>query len=396
MPYAKRHNGAIRLLLVDDDPDDYALTKEVVGEMPRGPYELEWVQDYEAGKAAINRGDHDVYLLDYRIGAKTGLDLVRETRGNTALGPMILLTGQSADDIDTAAMTAGAADFLEKGRLDAVVLERAIRYALRQWETEHALETKVAERTGKLAAANEALQESDRRKDDFLATLAHELRNPLAPIRNALEILRLAVGNPAAVEQSRQLMDRQVRHMVRLIDDLLDISRITRGKLRLAFAEVDLSDAIQDALEAAQPALDKAGLTVDAPRRPERFPVTADRVRLAQMLTNILANAAKYTERGGTVTVRTAADGDHYAVTVRDSGVGIPPELLPHIFDLFTQIDRTLNRAQGGLGIGLALVKRLAEMHGGTVTAHSDGAGQGAEFTLRLPLHPPEAATGGE
>ncbi len=392
MPYAKRRNGAIRLLLVDDDADDYALTKDIVAEMPRGPYELEWAQDYASGKAAIGRREHHVYLLDYRIGAKTGLDLVKETRGDIALGPMILLTGQTADEIDTAAMQAGAVDFLDKRGLDGVKLERAIRYALRQWDTEHELEVKVAERTHKLAAANEALQDADRRKDDFLATLAHELRNPLAPIRNALEILRLAAGNPAAVEQSRQLMDRQVRHMVRLIDDLLDISRITRGKLRLTLAEADLNDVIQDALEAAMPMLEKGQITVDAPRSPERMPITADRVRVAQMLTNILANAAKYTEAGGTVTVRAAATADHYVVTVRDTGVGIPPALLPHIFDLFTQIDRTLNRAQGGLGIGLALVKRLVEMHGGIVTAHSDGTGKGAEFQLRLPLAPPAAA----
>ena len=391
MSNTKRRNGVIRLLLVDDDPDDYALTKDIVAEMPRGPYELEWAKDYEEGRAAISRGEHHLYLLDYHIGAKTGLDLVRETRGDIALGPMILLTGHTADDIDTAAMQAGVADYLEKTGLDAVKLERTIRYALRQWETERELETKVAERTHKLAAANAALQDADRRKDDFLATLAHELRNPLAPIRNALEILRLAAGNPAAVEQSRQLMDRQVRHMVRLIDDLLDISRITRGKLRLSFAETDLNDVIQDALEAAMPMLEKGNITVDAPRAPEGMPITADRVRVAQMLTNILANAAKYTEAGGTVTVRATANADHYVVTVRDTGVGIPPELLPHIFDLFTQIDRTLNRAQGGLGIGLALVKRLAEMHGGIVTAHSDGIGKGAEFQLRLPLAPPAA-----
>lgn len=391
MPNARRLDGVTRLLLVDDDPDDYALTKEVVAEMPRGPYQLDWASDYETARAAIATGSHHVYLVDYRIGAKTGLDLVKETRGHSLRGPVILLTGQSEDEIDTAAMMAGASDFLEKSRLDAVVLERAIRYALQQWDIEQELESKVAERTRKLEAANEALLDADRRKDDFLATLAHELRNPLAPIRNALEILRLAQGNPAAVEQSRQMMDRQVRHMVRLIDDLLDVSRLARGKLRLAFSETDLNDLIQDALESANPMIQKAGLTLEAERHPDRLPIVADRVRVVQMLTNILGNAAKYTEPGGKVTLTTAVNPDHYVVTIRDTGVGIPPEMLPHIFDLFTQIDKTLNRSQGGLGIGLALVKRLVEMHGGFVTADSKGLGTGTEFQLRLPLKPPEA-----
>ncbi|WP_020471801.1 hybrid sensor histidine kinase/response regulator [Zavarzinella formosa] len=392
MSNARRPEGVIRLLLVDDDPDDYALTKEVVAEMPRGPYELVWVSDYESAKEAISKGDYHVFLIDYRIGAKTGLDLVKETQVHALHGPVILLTGQSEDEIDTAAMSAGASDYLEKNRLNAVVLERAIRFARRQWETEQELERKVAERTKKLEAANEALLDADRRKDDFLATLAHELRNPLAPIRNALEILRLAQGNPNAVEQSRQMMDRQVRHMVRLIDDLLDVSRLARGKLRLTFVEADLNEVMQDAIEAVLPIIQKAGLTLEAPRHPEKLPIVADRVRLVQMLTNILGNAAKYTETGGKVTMSAALNEDHYVITIRDTGVGIPPELLPKIFDLFTQIDRTLNRSQGGLGIGLALVKRLVDMHGGFVTAHSEGTGTGAEFQLRLPLKPPETS----
>ncbi len=368
----------IRLLLVDDDEDDYLLTREVVADMPTGRYTLDWESDYDRGVAAVRADSHDVYLIDYRIGARTGLDLMAETRGHPGRRPIILLTGQGELEVDRAAMQAGAADYLEKGRLDSKRLERAVRYALRQWATEQELEHKVAERTASLG-------EADRRKDEFLATLAHELRNPLAPIRNALEIMRLAGYTPAAAQAAHAMMDRQVRHMVRLIDDLLDVSRITRNKLKLTLEAVDLAEILADAADNVRPAVEKAGLTLTVAVPPGHLPVTGDRVRLAQVFANILANAAKYTEPGGHVKLSAALDGAEVVIQVTDTGVGIPTEVLPQIFDLFTQIDRTLDRAQGGLGIGLALVKRLVEMHGGKVTAASAGAGKGAEFTVRLP-----------
>ncbi len=377
--------GPVKLLLIDDDEDDYLLTKEVVADVPGGRYTLDWRPDYESGLAAVRTGEHDVYLVDYQIGAKTGLDLLAETARLKCGRPMILLTGQGEFEIDQAAMRAGAADYLEKAHLTPTLLDRAVRYAVRQWKTEQGLERKVTERTQKLAAANDALTEADRRKDEFLATLAHELRNPLAPVRNALEIMRLAGYTVAASQQCHAMMDRQVRHLVRLIDDLLDVSRITRGKLKLALEPVDLADVLADAIDTAKPMLDKAGLTFTADVPPGPYPVTADRVRLAQVFTNVLANAAKYTESGGTVILTAGRAGDAVTVTVRDTGVGIPPEVLPQIFDLFTQIDRTLNRSQGGLGIGLALVKQLVDMHGGRVTAASDGPGTGAVFTVTLP-----------
>ena len=379
----------VRVLLVDDDRDDYLLTRDLFAEIPGGRYTLDWVDDYAAGVAALCKGEHDVYLIDYRLGPKTGLELLAEAREKGCNGPVILFTGQSMWEIDLAAMEAGAADYLEKARLDATLLERSVRYALQQKRYEAELEWKVRERTAELAKVNEALRDADRRKDEFLATLAHELRNPLAPIRNALEIMRLAGENPAAVDQARQIMDRQVRQMVRLIDDLLDISRITRGKLQLTPERVAIGAVVEAALELSAPLIEKAGVTlaVDLPRTP--LWVVGDRVRLSQVLSNLLNNAAKYTEPGGSVSVSAAADGKWVAVRVADTGVGIPPDVLPHVFDLFTQVDRTLNRSQGGLGIGLALVKRLVELHGGTVSAASAGVGKGAAFEVRLPVAPP-------
>lgn len=377
----------VRLLLVDDDADDCLLTREIVSRIPRGRYTLDWVSDYDAGLEAVCKGEHDVYLIDYRIGARTGLELLRETRERTCAGPMILLTGQSAFEIDRAAMEAGAADFLEKGKLDHVLLERSIRYAILQDRTEKALEEKVAERTAKLEAANEALKEAARRKDEFLATLGHELRNPLAPIRNAIEIMRLSADRPQAIEQARLLMERQVGTMVRLINDLMDVARVTRGKLVVSPELLDLRGPLEDALEAVRPNADKAGIAIEHIRPPEPLSVNGDHVRLAQVFTNILSNAVKYTESGGKVVLTAAREDAQAVVRIKDTGVGIPREHLPRIFDLFTQIDRSLNRSQGGLGIGLALVRQLVGMHGGTVSAASEGAGKGTEITVRIPWH---------
>ncbi len=390
----------VRVLLIDDDEEDFLLTRDLLADIPGGEYRLDWVADYDAGLKTLCAGGHDVCLLDYRLGTRTGLDLLRVARSRGCPAPVILLTGQGEYEIDRAAMLAGAADYLEKSRLDATLLERAIRHALLQKRYEVDLERKVQERTRELERLNrdlhkevaerkrieEALREADRRKDEFLATLAHELRNPLAPIRNALEIMRLAGGDAEALERSRAVMERQVGQMVRLIDDLLDVSRITRGKLQLVMERVDLKAAVEAAVEMSRPQVEKAGLrlSVSVPDRPVW--VNGDRVRLAQVLSNLLNNAAKYTEPGGNIALTAAQNAAHAVVRVRDTGIGIPPDMLPHVFELFTQVNRSLNRSQGGLGIGLALVRRLVEMHGGTVKAHSDGLGKGAEFVIRLPL----------
>jgi signal transduction histidine kinase len=384
----------VRVLLIDDDRDDYLLTRDLFAEIPGGRYRLDWVADYESGLAAVRADEHDVYLLDYRLGEKTGLDLLTEARRRATAGPVILLTGQNVWEVDHAALEHGAADFLEKGRLDATLLDRSIRYALQQRRYEIELERKVRERTEELARANEALKDADRRKDEFLATLAHELRNPLAPIRNALEIMRMGGDNPKAMDRARDIIERQVGHMVRLINDLLDVSRITRGKLALTVEAVSIGEVVEAAVETSRPLLDEGGLTLRHTLPDGPLLVRGDRVRLAQVFSNLLNNAAKYTESGGTVTLSAKRDGAQAVVRVRDTGVGIPPDVLPHVFDLFTQVDRTLNRAQGGLGIGLALVKQIVALHGGAVSAHSDGVGKGAEFVVRLPVADGEVPKG--
>ncbi len=233
--------------------------------------------------------------------------------------------------------------------------------------------------------AEAARREAERRKDDFIALLAHELRNPLAPLRNGLQVMRLAGGDAHVVAQTRAMMDRQLGHMVRLIDDLLDISRISRNKMELRRARVLLSDVVASAVEAARPLIEAAGhqLTVTLP--PDPVFLDADLTRLAQVFNNLLTNSARYTERGGRIWLAAEARPGAVVVTVRDTGIGIPTDALPRIFDMFAQVDRSSERAAGGLGIGLALVKGLVEMHGGTVTAASEGQGRGSTFTVRLP-----------
>jgi signal transduction histidine kinase len=231
--------------------------------------------------------------------------------------------------------------------------------------------------------AQEALREADRRKDEFLATLSHELRNPLAPLRNALHLLKLSKVDDPAVREAQDIMDRQVRHMVRLIDDLLDVSRITRGRLELRRESVDLGRVVEQAIETARPHVAQ-GLAVSLPREPVRL--YGDPVRLAQVFSNLINNAAKYTPASGRIAITACVEGGHAVVSVSDTGIGIAPEQLPRLFEMFAQAKSALDRSQGGLGIGLSLARSLVELHGGTIEAKSEGAGRGSEFIVRLPL----------
>ncbi|MCU0625127.1 MAG: PAS domain-containing protein [Gemmatimonadaceae bacterium] len=249
----------------------------------------------------------------------------------------------------------------------------------------------VADVTEREAAAA-ALREADRRKDDFLAVLAHELRNPLAPVRHAVELLRRADASPAAAARAREIIGRQVAHMTHLIDDLLDVSRIARGLVQLRTAPVDLRDIARAAVESYRAGFDAAGvrLRVELPDQP--LPIDGDATRLAQVVANLLHNAEKFTPRDGVVTVRVVEDGADVRLEVRDTGIGIAPALLPHLFTPFSQAEQGLDRSHGGLGLGLALVRGLVELHGGRVTARSDGTGQGTTMTVTLPRRTRAAA----
>ncbi|HLT90712.1 MAG TPA: ATP-binding protein [Woeseiaceae bacterium] len=235
-------------------------------------------------------------------------------------------------------------------------------------------------------AAQEALREADRRKDEFIATLAHELRNPLAPIRNAVQILHLENAPESMRENARDMIDRQVRHLARLVDDLLDISRITLGRLLLQTEETNLADVIRSAVEASRPLIDASGHTLSVALPTEPVFVDADPTRLAQVFVNLLNNAAKYTPPGGNISLLAAREGDTIVARVKDTGIGIPPDVLPRVFDTFTRVDHAADPSRAGLGIGLSLARHLVELHGGQIEACSDGPGHGSEFLVRLPV----------
>jgi PAS domain S-box-containing protein len=248
------------------------------------------------------------------------------------------------------------------------------------------LERRVAERTADLTAANERLRDADRRKTEFLAMLAHELRNPLAPVRNALQILRMCDTDPNTAEWARAMIERQVRHLAGLVDDLLDASRLTRGLVRLQKERVELGHLIHTVVEDRRRLLEDAGLELTSETPPAPVWVLGDATRLTQVFSNLLDNAAKFTDRGGRVSLCLTVAGRQAKVIVQDTGVGITEEMLPRLFDIFAQADRSLERSRGGLGLGLALVKGLVGLHGGSVTAASEGPGRGATFTVLLPL----------
>lgn len=230
------------------------------------------------------------------------------------------------------------------------------------------------------------LSEIDRRKNEFLATLAHELRNPLAPMTNMIEVVKRAAGDEAVVKRALDTFERQLGQMVRLVDDLLDLNRITRDRLELRRSEIVLSSVIQQAVEAARPLLDASGheLIIDLPEEP--IYLNADSARLAQLFGNLLNNSCKYTKPQGTIWLTGERANRDVIVRVRDNGAGIPPDKLDQVFDMFMQVEATAERSQGGLGIGLMLVKRLTEMHGGSIEARSGGEGRGSEFIVKLPI----------
>ena len=249
-------------------------------------------------------------------------------------------------------------------------------------EANRSLQSEIAERT----RAEQALKEADRHKDEFLAMLAHELRNPLAPIHSAIELMRMRPLEDPQLNWARDVIARQLTSLTRLVDDLLDVSRITRGKINLTRQVVELEGLISRAVETVHPLFDEHShqLTLELPE--PGIKVFGDPTRLTQAIANVLGNAAKYTDEGGQISLAAMVHEADVEIRVRDNGIGIRPELLPHVFELFTQLDRADGRTQGGLGIGLALVQRLVQMHGGEVSAASSGPGQGSEFVIRLPL----------
>ncbi|UXI66526.1 response regulator [Tahibacter amnicola] len=349
--------------------------------------ELDRLQGYRLG--AIDYVQVPVIPDILRSKIAVLVELYRKRRELKALNQA--LAGENAS-LTQANMALQAERLLEFQQLsETLAAANAELYAANQLLEAEVAERRRAQETS--LSLTEKLRETDRRKDEFLATLAHELRNPLAPIRNALSLLQLSRAEPTATRHAAEVIDRQLRQLVRLVDDLLDVSRITRDKIDLRRERIDLTTTLTAAVEMVVPQMDAMNhqLSVEVPDSP--IYVDGDAQRLAQVFGNLLSNACKYTDTGGAITLRTGIENGVVVVTVCDNGIGIPAEKLDGIFDLFVQVDTSLERSQGGLGIGLTLVKRLVEMHGGVVAARSGGAGQGSQFEVRLPLAEVPSAT---
>lgn len=383
------------ILIVDDDP---ALL-EALSEMLQLRMDEIVVDRAESAGVALEwiaKNDYEAIVSDIKMPGMDGLALmagIRELRPNT---PTLLITGHGQHDLAVQALRGGAYDFIQKPidrEYFVASLSRALhmRRLHRQVEIQrHALERHALELKETVDIKTRELREANQAKDEFLALLAHELRNPLAPILNAVGLITTCEGDEAVLHQAAQVVERQVHQMARLLDDLLDVSRISRGKLRLRKEILYLSDLVERAVQTSRPLIDarRHQLTVSVPREP--VGLEGDSTRLEQVLANLLNNSAKYTEAGGRIWVTGSLENGQAVLRVRDTGKGIPPAMIQRIFEPFVQIDFSLHRSeQGGLGIGLMLVRRLVEMHGGTVAAFSAGPGQGSEFVVRLPALPP-------
>ena len=378
----------VKILLVDDEPRNLDALESI---LESSGYTFIRAQTADQALLATLQNDFAAIILDIKMPGMDGMELAQliKQRKRSQHVPILFLTAYSLDESEVLqAYGIGAVDFLSKPinpeilRSKVSVFASLYRTTRELTSAKELLETRVLERT-------EALQESDRRKDEFLATLAHELRNPLAPIRYAVKVLDLKGPGTAEQQWAVDLIERQTQHMARLIDDLLDISRITRNTLELRKESLELSAVIAAAVETVRPLIDRDGHTLNINLPSEKIYINGDPVRLAQIFSNLLHNAAKYskTERsGGNITVTARTDGGSVAVSVKDDGVGIAEPMLPRVFEMFAQVRKSIEKSEGGLGIGLALAQRLAEMHGGRIEASSDGLGKGSKFTVHLPV----------
>jgi signal transduction histidine kinase len=373
-----------RILLVDDEES----MRKVVADLLADEFEVETAADGEQALVAVLRSRPDLIITDIVMPLLDGVELVRRLREspNTSSIPVLLTSGRAPDEVRIEGFEVGADSYLAKpytgrelrARIRNILQSNRRRDAAARLE---ALEQVAAER----AALLDRMKEAERRKDEFVATLAHELRNPLAPIRNGIHLLKSGITGPAGT-RVLDMMDRQMSHMVRLLDDLLDLSRITRGRMELKRETVRVKDALTAALESIHTLIEARNHQLVVELNDEALQVDGDPTRLSQIFANLISNAAKYTEPGGRIGITMTREGGECVVMVADNGIGIPPQALGQLFEMFSQVRLQQQHAEAGLGIGLSVVRTLVQMHGGTVTAFSDGPGSGSTFVVRLPL----------
>jgi signal transduction histidine kinase len=373
VPHARRHTfPSLRLLLIDDNPHDRDLATRALSQH-FGSVDVVLARDARELEQAVNDGGFDAAIIDHELRWTTGIEVLRRIKGARPECPVLMFTGSGSTEVAVEAMKEGLDDYVTKTPKHYARLPYALESALQRCEA-------ITERK----RAEEALRLADQRKDAFLATLAHELRNPLTPIRYATRLLEPGVPAQMA-DDARKMIDRQLAQMAHLLDDLLDVSRVTRGVLEIHREQLDLREIIDTAVASTKPLADAAQqeLAVSMPAEP--LCVSGDPVRLTQILGNLLHNATKYTPAGGRIAVTASREDDAVVVSVRDNGIGIAPDSLQTIFELFLQLEAPGTRSAGGLGIGLSLARDLVKLHGGAIEARSDGPGLGSEFIMRLP-----------
>lgn len=382
----------IDILLVDDEERNLDALEAILDDPA---YRLLRATDADHALRLLLEHEVAAIVLDIKMPLVSGFELAQMIKGVKKFReiPIVFLTAHMMEDQDVVAgYGAGAVDYLTKPVKPQILRHKVAVFAdLFQKtralaELNDTLEARVSERTAELERSEAALRAAASQKDEFLATLAHELRNPLAPIRTGLQVMQRSPSDTATALKIQAMMDRQLRHMVRLVDDLLDVSRISRGKVELKRERVAIQSVIEHALESSQPFIDAGGQVLSVSLPADSAWVDGDLTRLAQIVSNLVNNAAKFTPRAGSIDVVVDMVGPNVVVSVTDTGTGVAPEMLPKVFDLFAQVDSTLDRAQGGLGIGLSLAKKLAELHGGALHAESGGLGCGSTFTLSLPV----------
>ncbi len=375
-----------RLLLVLSTPRDTELARTLLTRAGIAVHVCATVAELQE---ELRRGVGAVLIAEEMLAPGNALTVLAdavEAQPHWSDLPVLIAAKGGADSLEVgdAISMLGNVILLERP-LHVAALLSSVHAALRARRRQYEIESHLLQ----LEHARDAEALTARRKDEFLAMLGHELRNPLAPIRNALYVMATDDSDPERRRRLREMMLRQVNHMVRLVDDLLEASRLSHGMIALHREHFDLRDAIRAAIEQSRPLIDGGAYRLDVVQPDAPLPVHADPVRIAQVFGNLLNNAARYGRPGGHITVRLARDDSDVVVRVEDDGIGIAPHMLPHVFELFVQGIRESDSVQQGLGIGLALVRRLVELHGGSVAAHSDGSGRGACFTVRLPLTVP-------
>jgi signal transduction histidine kinase len=371
----------IKILLVEDDEDDYLLTRDLLADIQPERYKLDWLRSFEEAVELDRPDEYDVCLLDYRLGNHDGLELMQTLQSKGYSCPMILLTGQGDSEVDHLAMKTGASDYLIKGQISAPTLERSVRYAIQQRQFEKARIDHVREQEARMQA-----ETANRAKDDFLANLSHELRTPLNVMLGWVQLLKTGSADTEVYSRAIDAIERSARTQKKLVEDLLDISRIVNDNLQVTMQPLDPASVVRPAVEGMRPVAEARNIDLSLQLDADGSIINGDKERLQQVVDNLLSNAIKFTPEGGAVNVSLTKKDGSCIITVADNGKGIDLEFLPHIFERYAQGPSTKSTRRGGLGLGLAIVRRIVELHDGTISANSEGEGKGASFVVTLPL----------